>query len=436
MKITIHRGIDRIGGCITEIATDRTRILIDLGQNLPDGEGGVNDEMAVPEAIERLTHGVDAIFYTHYHGDHIGLFHLVPKQVPQYMGAAALKVTVRKHAELARIPDQSEVQHEAMRTLGAMRPFEERERITVGDIVVTPYFVSHSACDAYMFLIEAGGRRILHTGDFRGHGYLSKGTLPAIEQRILSGGAIDLLITEGTMLSRAGEKVLSEPELRQQIEDVMRRHKYVFAMCSSTDMERLASFADANRRMGGRMLVGDSYQYDILEIFTDTKSRHSSLFDFGEVSAYDYPDPLLAATMLGRGFCMFVRASSKSNKFTALINYLKYRGLDLSRAVLIYSMWGEYAREGGRHAKKEYLEFLRNFPNVEKLHTSGHATPEFLAEVCRAVNPVLGIVPIHSERSADYANLPIGEALAQKTVTSSTTVGDVTIEIVSVADGA
>lgn len=36
MKITIHRGIDQIGGCITEIATEKARILIDLGQNLPE----------------------------------------------------------------------------------------------------------------------------------------------------------------------------------------------------------------------------------------------------------------------------------------------------------------------------------------------------------------------------------------------------------------
>jgi ribonuclease J len=39
MNITIHRGINQIRGCITEIATDTTRILIDLGQNLPNGDG-------------------------------------------------------------------------------------------------------------------------------------------------------------------------------------------------------------------------------------------------------------------------------------------------------------------------------------------------------------------------------------------------------------
>ena len=63
MRITIHRGIDQIGGCITEIATDNAKILIDLGQNLPDGENVVNDEFANLDAIEKITKDINAIFW-------------------------------------------------------------------------------------------------------------------------------------------------------------------------------------------------------------------------------------------------------------------------------------------------------------------------------------------------------------------------------------
>ena len=39
MNITIHRGIDQIGGCITEIESKNgTKILIDFGHNLPEGD--------------------------------------------------------------------------------------------------------------------------------------------------------------------------------------------------------------------------------------------------------------------------------------------------------------------------------------------------------------------------------------------------------------
>ena len=37
MKIVIHRGTNQIGGCLTEIISYRgTKILIDIGANLPD----------------------------------------------------------------------------------------------------------------------------------------------------------------------------------------------------------------------------------------------------------------------------------------------------------------------------------------------------------------------------------------------------------------
>ncbi|KAA6322133.1 hypothetical protein EZS27_028294 [termite gut metagenome] len=52
-----------------------------------------------------------------------------------------------------------------------------------------------------------------------------------------------------------------------------------------------------------------------------------------------------------------------------------------------------------------------------------------LAEVCNLVNPILGIIPIHSEDSASYANLPIKERLQRIIVTSSCNIDGVSIEI-------
>jgi len=195
MKITIHRGIDQIGGCITEIATNKARILIDLGQNLPDGEGVVHDDLANRESIENLTKGVDAVFYTHYHGDHLGLFHLVPDNINQYIDRVAKRVALCKHQRLSYIKGREEISVNEIAKIEQMFTFEPKQEIEIGDIRVIPYFVSHSAYDSYMFLIEANGKRILHTGDFRGHGYLSKGLLPTIKKLILPQGKIDFLIT-------------------------------------------------------------------------------------------------------------------------------------------------------------------------------------------------------------------------------------------------
>jgi transposase InsO family protein len=40
----------------------------------------------------------------------------------------------------------------------------------LGKFEITPFLTDHSAFDAYMLLVEAGGRRILYSGDFRIHG--------------------------------------------------------------------------------------------------------------------------------------------------------------------------------------------------------------------------------------------------------------------------
>lgn len=49
MNIKIHRGLDQIGGCITEISTETSRVFIDFGQNLPG-----NGEPTTPEEDEAL----------------------------------------------------------------------------------------------------------------------------------------------------------------------------------------------------------------------------------------------------------------------------------------------------------------------------------------------------------------------------------------------
>ena len=234
MNIIIHRGANQIGGCITEITTDGAKIFIDFGNNLP----GSKKKELNPEQIADMTSGADAIFYTHYHGDHVGLHHLIPESVRQYMGAGAIDVMRCKYKALNAHHDMSA----ELSATERMIPFKETDCISINDeLYVTPYFVSHSAFDAYMFVIEdkATKTKILHTGDFRRHGYLGKGLFPTLRKFL---GNVDILITEGTMLGRKQEKVVRESQILQRTIEVLNNHKYVFALCSSTDIDRLASF--------------------------------------------------------------------------------------------------------------------------------------------------------------------------------------------------
>ncbi|MCM1310515.1 MAG: hypothetical protein NC301_05750 [Bacteroides sp.] len=86
MNITIHRGINQIGGCITELYTATSRIFIDMGDNLP-GENDLTDGEKRSFVNSLFANNIKkhgAVVYTHAHPDHIGMMAYVPMSVPQY----------------------------------------------------------------------------------------------------------------------------------------------------------------------------------------------------------------------------------------------------------------------------------------------------------------------------------------------------------------
>jgi len=194
-SITIHRGTHQIGGCVTEISAGCHRLFVDIGDNLP-GAG------APLPPIDGLTFGDgsdSALLLTHYHGDHIGRLGDVLPGMPIHMGSTAKALAM--NLETRKRSDQSAM-------LAYVNGFAPLERIEHGGITITPLMIDHSAFDAYMFLIEAEGLRILHTGDFRLHGIRGGKTLAMLAHY---AGNIDYIICEGTTLSRDGQTPMSEP---------------------------------------------------------------------------------------------------------------------------------------------------------------------------------------------------------------------------------
>lgn len=396
MKITVYRGANQIGGCITAISSGNCKILIDFGSNLP----GSKEELS-KEQIKDIVVGADAVFYTHYHGDHIGLHSLIPSGIKQYIGNGAKEVMLCKYNALNKYSDYS--QH--IKATEAMLPYYTNHRIDVGGkgkIFVTPYFVSHSAFDAYMLTIECEGKKILHTGDFRKHGYLGKGLIPTLGRYV---GTVDILITEGTMLGRKQEQVVSEHELQRNITNVLKGHKYVFALCSSTDIEKLASFHAACNDTS-RVFLVDEYQNNVLDIFSKYAGKYTDLFRFDAFKLINCYAENVKKKLTEEGFLMPIRANGL---------YLVKRMLDVyndEAPYLIYSMWKGYAEENKDYTNENILEIRNLFEGrvfdgtKDGVHTSGHADVHTLVEVCKAVNPRIGVIPIHKDRYSEYESLP------------------------------
>jgi len=379
MKIIIHRGTHQIGGCVTEIKTDHTRIFVDMGAELP---GETNSTHLDIEGVTKGIPSCNAVFLTHYHSDHTGMYNKILSEIPVYMGEVSKEIfaaySKRIHSDGAeRIKD--------------FKTFRTLQKVTIGDISITPIPTDHSAFDSYMFLIESDGKKILHTGDFRTHGFRGDEVIPTIRKYV---GTVDVLVTEGTNLALQNVDTMTEYELQQKAKEYFLHNKYVFVICASTHVDRIAAFYhafyQANPR--GRYFICDDYQKSVLDIVTRYAGDKAQVYDFEKFNTYG---PNLDEKLKRQGFCMLVRSNDKDKKTIEKLG-----------GKLIYSMWNGYLE--GDTENKSLSSLVKTFDSVYHLHTSGHATVEAIYDVCNAVAPRTAIIPIHgnSPHSLDTLRIP------------------------------
>lgn len=378
MKIRVLRGTRQIGGCVTEITSGSTRIFIDFGSELPGSDG---QQMPETLSVPGVTEGepqCDGIFFTHTHGDHIGQLDRIHPAIPLWLGGTARELCLLLNRHLH---DCGIDRERTIKALERSLIFEPGTPVKVGSIRVTPFFIDHSAFDAYMFLIEGDGTRILHTGDFRGHGFRGKALIPMLRRYV---GQVDWLITEGTMLSRNNETVKTERELQMDERELMRKHKRVFVLCSSMNIDRIAGFSHSVPDR--RPILCDRFQKNALNIVQARHGAKTALYNFSQVRVYHGKDSNLNQWMFEDGFLCFIRP----NHFADVM--LERFGDD---AVVAYSMWSGYL--SGPTENKRLTALLTGHPWIH-MHTSGHAAEGTLREVCAAIDPIKGVIPIHTER--------------------------------------
>ncbi len=439
MRITLHRP-NQIGGCITEIESNAgTKIFIDLGHLLPDGDKPAADKYASKDAVQKLTEGASAILYTHNHGDHVELFDLVPESIPQYIGPLACKLMELKYQKLSVLSEQHDACVEKLEKLAAFRQYEPGVPFSIGDIKITPFFVSHSATDSYMLKVQCDGRTLLHTGDFREHGYLGDGLRRVLNQYHLAGH-VDVLVIEGTNVGQSNKPVKSEEEVKETFKEIMSKRKNVFILSSSMDADRLESVYRANYSMDQwRPLVCDDFQKQIMLAINDEYKGNGRYYRFNNRRIYKYDwDPARNVGLLKKmkecGFTMLIR---KSDKFAQWIDdILKF--CKKEETSFVYSMYRGYVEEQWDGFSKESYDFIQplvagSTPCLEPgskydyNHTSGHASMQSLREICEIISPKTAIIPIHKNPDADYRTLGFTEELASKIVEEDTSFEGITI---------
>lgn len=369
MKLCIHRGTHQIGGIAAEISTASTRILIDMGDELSLDPNFVSAPLNIPGVTDGNGH-CDAVLFTHYHGDHTGQMLRIRPEIPLYAGALAKDIMRLSSAHSWKKDEALCKRIETIRTFSAGVPF------LIGDIQITPFSIDHSAADSYLFLIEADGKRLLYTGDFRLHGVRGKTMDKILDRRI---GKVDAIITEGTTVSRTDGKTVTEWELQARVRNYLQQYKYVFVLCATTNLDRIFALARAVPR--GKYCICDEYQKTLVETVSKHWNGISSFYEMPKLLSFKYHPPARFAEL---GGLMFVRANSK---FGAII--CQY---DPAQSILLYSMWDGYRTKPG----STIPDFLSLTGTWAELHTSGHASPDDLRHVIEKADPEI-VIPMHTD---------------------------------------
>jgi ribonuclease J len=415
MKLIIHRGTKEIGGSCVELQTGKSRILIDFGIPLITNTGERFDikdiatkttedliRLNILPDIKGLYKGqeraIDAILVSHAHLDHYGFLEHVNQDIPVYMSRGAKELIDITNIFVTKNPAKIEAS-----LIKHMRPFQ------VGDFKITPYLVDHSAFDALAFMVEAEGKKVFYSGDFRGHG-----TKSLLFDMMLKDPPkdIDCLVMEGSMIGRKDWIYKDEQSVQARIEKILRENNNItFLFTSSQNIDRLVSAYKACLSTGSIFVI-DIYTAFVLDKLRKV-SKNIPQFNWRniKIAFIKYHADVLASA----GYRSLLYAYNKQKIDMFDINRQKNNILlmakdnsvfpsivknidNVSGAKLIYSMWEGYLTD----KFKEYCKEKKI--DIESVHTSGHATIEDLKAFAKALNPKT-LVPIHTFASEKYPEL-------------------------------
>jgi len=415
MNLIIYRGTHEIGGSCVELATDKSRILVDFGiplvtdkrepfdskslvgktsrdlkklKILPDIKGLYRDEEKE----------IDAILISHSHLDHYGFLLYVHPDIPIYMSEGA-KILV----EVSNIFTPYKIGKLNVRVLN------KRQKLNIGDFTISSYLVDHSAFDALAFIIEADGKKVFYSGDFRGHGRKS-----VLFRRMIDHPprGIDCLLLEGSMIGRGKQVYKDESAVELGIKKILRSSDNIkFLFASSQNIDRIVSAYRACLKTD-HVFVIDLYTAYILDSIHKV-SKNIPQFNWKNIRVkflkshadmlannvskkllYVYNSRKIEIPEINEHKDKILMLARDNSIFPILVKNIK----NIKGAKIIYSMWSGYLTE-------KFMGYCKqNDLAIERVHTSGHATVKDLKVFASAVNPK-AVIPIHTFEGHQYPQL-------------------------------
>lgn len=409
MRIIIHQGAHEIGGNCVEIATDRSRIILDVGMPLFNEDRERRDTANLrhqpPEELRRL--GVlptvpglfeeglspDAILISHAHEDHTGLVRHSRSEIPIFASVGTSKMMLAGY-KFAGQPALLRDRHQELCS---------GKSVPIGDFKVTAFSVDHSIYGAQAFLIEAEGKTVLYSGDLRLHG-----RKPGMQRTLIESVTnrnIDVLLMEGTHINHSDHRGPNEYRLQDEITaHIGSAPGLVLASFSPQHVDRLVGFLNATKNTG-RIFIADAYTAFVMHLIASEtpiprpeSAGHVKVFfprffeaSFRQKGLEDFHSRMFAARIDVKDirsnpsrYVMLFRPSMLDSDFEGILP---------PGTRCLYSRWSGYLDRPDWQRTKEALAKVSG--DLIEAHTSGHI---FYCDIVEFVGQIKAkmVVPIHT----------------------------------------
>jgi ribonuclease J len=380
-------GVEEIGKNMTAIEIGNDIIVVDAGMFFANGETpGIDYVIPNTRYLEERKDKIRALIVTHGHLDHIGGVPLVLSRIgnpPVYSRNLTILMMRKRQSEFPHLPALNAV------------TVEKDEVITLGNIKVKFWGVTHTIPDSMGVIIDTPYGWIVNPGDYKLDqidGVVSESEEK--EYKIFDNNKTLLLMTDSTNIENEGF-ALPEIKVHQGIENIMRRiqGRTIIAAFAS-HITRLVKIIQIAESMGKKIVIeGRSMKsnFDIIVQAGLLKPAKDLIISMEESERLPPNRVVILSTgAQGEEFAALNRAANKTHTKFRL---QKGDTIILSASIVPGNERAVQKMKDGISRQGVKIISYRT-PGEDFIHATGHGNKEDIKWLHRKVNEKF-FIPIH-----------------------------------------
>ncbi len=377
-------GVEEVGRNMSMIEYKDTILLVDCGVQFTETHTpGIDFILPNTKYIEDRKHKIKGLLVTHGHLDHIGAIPYIMPRVgnPPLFARLFTSLMIKKRQE--EFPQNDPL---------TINVVEKGESVTLGDLRVRFFGVTHAIPDSMGLIIETPHGDIVHTGDLR---LDHDDGVPTQEEeeryKLFENRNVLLLMTDSTNCENPGFSI-SDRVVYRNIESVIRETPgRLIVSTFASQVERMLYMLETAERYGKKVVVeGRSMKtnVEVAKLANMLKVNPETLIPIEDLGKYPESKVVILATgAQGEEFAALGRIANKTHKF---IRLSKRDTILMSSSVVpgneraVQNLKDKLSRQGAHliHYK------------TSDVHSSGHANHDELQWIHRKIHPKF-FIPIH-----------------------------------------